>query len=86
MQIQKQRQIQELVRRREELQRARGWVALSTKRKLGALQTHSEHYKYKHTQNITHTNTLGALQMQAHMDEKYRLFKHKQKTQVRMRD
>ena len=68
--------------------RARGWVALSTKRKLGAfhIQTHSDHNKHKHTQNMTNINTLGASQMQAHMDEKYRLFKHKQKTQVWMRD
>ena len=50
------------------------WVALSTKRKLGAfhIQTHSEHYKYKYTESI------AKLQMQAHMDDKYKRNKHKQ--------
>ena len=67
--------------------RARGWVALSTKRKLGAfhIQTHSEHCKHKHTQIITNTNTFRALQMQAQMDDKYK-HKHKQEEDEEVRE
>ena len=78
--MQKQRQIQELVSRRgrvaEEGTRVgcveheeEAW-SISHTNTLRALQTqtHSDHYKYKHTQIITNTNTLRSLQIQTHSE------------------